>query len=120
VALPVAAFTGVVILLFEATVALAGGVAATGVGVLEAVLVETVAATGAVVLALLEEVAVCVRSIVPPLGDTKLATESVALGTAAALLEPPLPQAARASVVSVHRIALRATSVKTFIGHYPG
>jgi hypothetical protein len=110
------------VLLFDATVAVAGGVAVAGVVVLEDVLlVEAVAAPCVVVVELLEDVDACVRSIVPTFGGARLATESEALGTAEALLEPsPPPQAARASVVSVHRTALRATSVRFFIDHYPG
>ena len=131
--------TGVVLLLLEATVVVvcevppevapeAGVVVVVfGATALEAVLdeevvldatVATVATVAPVDVApVFATVAVesipCERSIMPTLGDTRLAVESEAVESgaveaAAALLDPsPPPQAASVSVASVHRTTLR-------------
>ena len=135
VATPVVVLTGVV----DATVEPEAGVVVVGDVLVvdpefEAVLdddvvVEAVAVCvpAAAVAALAGVVTSDERSIVPEVGETRLATESdpVAADVAAEPLDPSSPpQAARVSVARVHSTTLRtferAPKAKFVICHYPG
>jgi hypothetical protein len=110
----VVVFTGVVALVFDATVvpvpefALAAEPDEDAVpeAVFEAPVAVDTPVFDAEVLSLVSNP--CERSIIPTLGDTRLGTESDAVEVAVVLPESDsLPQAARVSVARVHRTTLR-------------